>query len=516
MTSKSQASYQDAAAVRSKLPRRQIYMEDDLLLQPPLEQPQPYENRSLLYTMHFFFAFVSRMWDMGIILLVAQLTNNSLYIVALTGLVSAMAIFLFMSSIGAYLDKTNRIVAVRLALAVKVVVVSVAYLVCVYLNMEAAAALASGEGNGQLPDIENATPFHRYLLYSLPVLGAVASMSFCAITQSIEKDWIVVLSNKDSAWLSATNSVMTQIDLACSSFAPAVTGVLFATLTHTTVSIILLFVNAASALALYIFMSYLYHSWNALGQKVGVDVLQASNELNAADLDALRDDGYYSDGYNDESYLNSAEAAANKHKNNAAAGGSDAAASKAKAAAVAQFQQRRVSNNANQINKKNRTGAGAGGGGGFGGFEDSQDPTCLTCLQSYFCACCRIQESLHDFLYSGCAGVMISYAALYLTVLSFGSLMTVYVRWAGVTDDYIGLFRGLNALFGYTGAVLFPYFNGYWGLWTSAQISLTYQFVLVAAAATSYMWAPKELSVWVVMWAVVRSLQIHACIMLSV
>ena len=35
----------------------------------------------------------------------------------------------------------------------------------------------------------------------------------------------------------------------------------------------------------------------------------------------------------------------------------------------------------------------------------------------------------HDFINSGCCGMMVAYSFLYLTVLSFGSLMIVYLRW---------------------------------------------------------------------------------------
>ncbi len=35
----------------------------------------------------------------------------------------------------------------------------------------------------------------------------------------------------------------------------------------------------------------------------------------------------------------------------------------------------------------------------------------------------------YDFINSGCCGMMIAYSFLYLTVLSFGSLMIVYLRW---------------------------------------------------------------------------------------
>ncbi|OYY06532.1 MAG: hypothetical protein B7Y70_16305, partial [Rhizobiales bacterium 35-68-8] len=42
------------------------------------------------------------------------------------------------------------------------------------------------------------------------------------ITMGLEKDWVVVLSNGNSEWLSKTNSIMTQIDLACNAIAPIV------------------------------------------------------------------------------------------------------------------------------------------------------------------------------------------------------------------------------------------------------------------------------------------------------
>ncbi len=257
------------------------------LLGTNAHQPQPFENRNQLYLMHFFFAFVSRMWDMGIVLLVAQLTNNSLFLVAVTGLCCALSIFLFMGTIGSFLDRTNRIMALRIALLVKLTAVSVAYGVCAYLNTTSTSdPIADAEALYNVP-------FKRHLVYSLPVLAAIAGMSFCAITQSIEKDWIVVLSDKDSRWLSTTNSFMTQIDLGCSSLAPALTGLMFAYQSHETVSLVLLGVNAASVVALYVFMSHLYNAWPALGQKVGVDeIKQQIRELthhSASDLESLPD-----------------------------------------------------------------------------------------------------------------------------------------------------------------------------------------------------------------------------------
>lgn len=164
----------------------------------------PFQHRYLLYAMHLFFAFTSRMWDMGIVLMIAHVTNNDLKIVALAGFMSTVSVFLFMGYVGHYLDATNRLTAAYSALTVKIVVVSIAYCVCAFLAEE---------------------PFYSSkFIYILPCASAIASLCFNALNQSVEKDWVVVLADKDSAWLTTTNSTMSQIDLACASFAPALTG----------------------------------------------------------------------------------------------------------------------------------------------------------------------------------------------------------------------------------------------------------------------------------------------------
>lgn len=410
---------------------------------------------------------------MGIVLLVADITNNSLFLIALTGLSYALAVFLLMGSIGSFLDKSNRIVAVRLALLAKILAVTTAYLVCAYLTHESAATtIISPERR-------------KMLLYSIPLLGAAAGLSFSAITQSIEKDWIVVLSAKDSVWLASTNSIMTQIDLACSSLAPVVTGILFANYSYSFSAIVLIMINAVSSLALYFYMSHLYYAWPALGQKVGVDVLDAAEDLNQADnaelgdLDEEDQPATLPPGYGTTSTTVDGKSRLSVRS----------------AAELTAQQTRRMSADAVQINRQTARAATTGSA------DDTPccgSATCCTCLPS------ARGGVFSDFLQSGCAGMMVSYAALYLTVLSFGSIMTVYIRWAGVSDDRIGLFRGLAALFGYLGAVLYPWVSEWLGLWMAAQIAIAYQFTLVALAASAFFWEPdKGVTVYIVIFAVV-------------
>jgi hypothetical protein len=72
-------------------------------------------------------------------------------------------------------------------------------------------------------------------------------------------------------------------------------------------------------------------------------------------------------------------------------------------------------------------------------------------------------------LSSGCAGALISFSCLFLTVLSFGSIMIVYLRWSGLPDHYIGLVRGLSSLVGFMGALLYPYARQRLGLFRTGE-----------------------------------------------
>eukprot|EP00981_Chlorochromonas_danica_P008891 scaffold2338_cov184-Ochromonas_danica.AAC.2 len=358
----------------------------------------PFARRSLLYVMHFCFAFTSRMWDMGIALLIAHLTHNNLAIVAMSSLLSNIAIFFLMGSIGRLLDRTNRLTAGIVAVSVKILAVSSAY---------ALGIVIADEGNydgDHLP----------LLVYALPCLVAVAYLSFSTITQSVEKDWIVVLSDGQSDWLTSTNSVMSQIDLICASLAPAAAGMLFSSFSLAVTAGILLLTSLTTAIGWVTLLRYLYQAYPALAIREERRDSQKSYRYQAIQ----QEDG-------DQTSLN---------------------------------------NTAEKTNKKQTT-------------------LLHTCI-SYL--------SLEDFMECSCAWVMISYAFLFCTVLSFGSLMTVYLRFAGMADVTIGFFRGTNALMGLLGASLFPFLSKQLGLWNSSQLAISYQFSFIFLAGLAFLFLQQQ------------------------
>jgi len=47
-------------------------------------------------------------------------------------------------------------------------------------------------------------------------------------------------------------------------------------------------------------------------------------------------------------------------------------------------------------------------------------------------------------------------ALLYLTVLSLGLMMTAYLKWQGMTEAELSLYRGAGAISGLLSTVIFP------------------------------------------------------------
>ena len=54
-------------------------------------------------------------------------------------------------------------------------------------------------------------------------------------------------------------------------------------------------------------------------------------------------------------------------------------------------------------------------------------------------------------------------ALLYLTVMSFGLLMTAYLKWKGMSEVRLSVFRGLGALLGVGSTFSFPWMHKHLG-----------------------------------------------------
>jgi iron-regulated transporter 1 len=360
---------------------------------------QPYQQMHKLYTCHAAYAFVSRSWEMSIVLLTAAASDNSLTFVALSGFLSSLSLFLFMPSIGKCLDRTARMTVVIVALFLKLFFLTCTYVACSILLAE---------------ESDNRSSFDCSMLYMIPVFYACASLCFCAITQSIEKDWLVVLSNGNSCWLTSTNSVMSQIDLAANALGPVFAGCIMSFFSPSMSSLVFLGSNAVVTGLLFGYLRCLYTSWPALAVRVP--------------------------------YRLPTPRASCKYQS---------------------------INNVEESNVK------------YDGTSVSQDEEITKTNASLYL---RVIDfcSLSEFYDCGCGGVMLSYSFLYATVLSFGSLMMVYLRWAGLPDHLIGVARGVSSMFGFLGAFVFPMAKQTMGIRKTGLCAIWYQCLNVCIAAAAF------------------------------
>jgi iron-regulated transporter 1 len=198
--------------------------------------------RWLLYISHMFNQFSEQAWQFCVALFLAAFTNNrSLILVTSYGLVTYSSVCFFGSSIGRYIDKSNRLAVARQFIGLENLAVLTATVMCyILLSRDNDTTMNSGS----LYDTKSVL-----LLVSIHLLGAVAMILDSGFLVAVERDWIVVMSivasnihkskgsstkeeeeNTQRGWLSDTNVKMRQIDLSCKILAPAISGILIASL----------------------------------------------------------------------------------------------------------------------------------------------------------------------------------------------------------------------------------------------------------------------------------------------
>jgi hypothetical protein len=90
-----------------------------------------------------------------------------------------------------------------------------------------------------------------------------------------------------------------------------------------------------------------------------------------------------------------------------------------------------------------------------------------------------VLNMVKDLSVSGCATAMISLALLYLNVMSFGSLMTLYQSRNGINEYWIGVSQGVAAMVGVFGVTAFPYIEKRFGLIPTAAMAIWYVYIYI-------------------------------------
>lgn len=92
------------------------------------------------------------------------------------------------------------------------------------------------------------------------------------------------------------------------------------------------------------------------------------------------------------------------------------------------------------------------------------------------------------YFHQDCVWYSASLALVYLTVMSFGTVMTGYLAWRGLGESVLSIFRGIGAALGVGATVVFPYASTRWGLPKSALFAIYGQCACIVLAVAPIVW----------------------------
>lgn len=220
--------------------------------------------RRLLFVSHFFAQFSEAVWQFSLVLFLAAFTNyQSLLLISTYGLTSGLAICLWGTTAGRFVDQSNRLFVAQCFIWMENLGVLIATGLCYWLlernllhpawqrpDLEDpyVAITNAKEGEGQHSDESyshgmNLDTISILILIGIHFFGAMASLLDKGFVVAIERDWVVVMSqvaHQPKEWLSRVNVVMKQIDLTCKVVSPSIAGFIIAAFEwtpHTTTSV---------------------------------------------------------------------------------------------------------------------------------------------------------------------------------------------------------------------------------------------------------------------------------------
>ena len=327
-----------------------------------------------------------------LILLIAQASNNSLFFVALGGLLTCC---ISPSSIMDKWFKCDRMVGISRAMVISIVAGGLCIILCLALLL---SSYITGQSTARL-------------LYVLPVLFAIHILSEKIIQRCIENDWCQVLSDGDTEWLNRTESRMQRLGLIGACIAPMVIGTV-ATQSLSFAAILLGSGHVVATLMFWRHLSNVYVSFPALGS------LTTHTDAAGVAGESVMEKSTVLHGTKNESALMALAAVLGERDDE--------------------------SHNEVQIT--------------FSPLNDSESNSVETGKQSCATCCTKCMDPTLSFQHftnvctvvtaSGCVGTILASCCLFLSVLSMGSVMTVYLRWTGLSDYGLGILRGLSVVAG--------------------------------------------------------------------
>ncbi|KAL7795779.1 Ferroporti-1 [Trichoderma ceciliae] len=157
-----------------------------------------------LYVSHFLSTWNSRVFEFGSVLYLAAVFPGTLLPMSLYALVRGLSAILFAPMIGWYIDTGNRLQVVRVSIVFQRLVVAGSCAVFYVLAI----------------DIPLPPRVRTVLLAVVTFFACVEKLCSILNLVSVEKDWVVIVSERNPEALQVMNAQMRRIDLLCKLFGP--------------------------------------------------------------------------------------------------------------------------------------------------------------------------------------------------------------------------------------------------------------------------------------------------------
>ena len=185
-----------------------------------------------------------RLFEFGAVLFLANIYPNTLLPMSIYALVRALAAVLLSPLIGQYIDKTDRLVSIRLSIIGQRCAVICSCLLF-WIMLEKATAHQTWAG--------------ALTLTMLSILACVEKLCATANTVAIERDWVVVIGNNHETYLQDMNAQMRRIDLFCKLIGPLAIALIDG-LSPRIAVLVTLGLNSVSMAAEYGLIARVYHA----------------------------------------------------------------------------------------------------------------------------------------------------------------------------------------------------------------------------------------------------------------
>ncbi|KAM5353404.1 hypothetical protein ACJ41O_000054 [Fusarium nematophilum] len=170
----------------------------------PSDHRVPASIARRLYVSHFLSTWNSRVFEFGAVLYLAAIFPGTLLPMSVYALFRGLSAIVFAPAVGLYIDTGDRLQVVRVSIVFQRLVVAGSCIVFYILGRDILSSRGAKSG----------------MLVLLTLFACVEKLCSIMNMVSVEKDWVVVVAERDQEALRVLNAEMRRIDLLCKLFGP--------------------------------------------------------------------------------------------------------------------------------------------------------------------------------------------------------------------------------------------------------------------------------------------------------